>query len=226
MIFVTLCFCHCEPSPRHSVSPSSMSAPHLVILLKDFHQIQMFSSAVFHLWHQVALHQIGFYQLTVLFVVWGNTARMHWGKNLSTWICQGLSVLGTEISEPRWRADRGLCEHKFCGVLHQIKFYDMEVVVPLVPSPGTSTHTLLFTSRNYLQHFTCIFTPASADRIVHYRSPIGCKIVIHVYEVGSCKLRYFWCQMACLHSCCVHGFSTFTVLPYQYQPSQKNLPLS
>lgn len=69
MIFVTLWFCHCEPRLKHSIFPSSMFAPHLVILLKDFQQIQMFSSAVFHLWHQVALHQIGFYQFAVLFVM-------------------------------------------------------------------------------------------------------------------------------------------------------------
>jgi len=54
-----------------------MFVPHLVILLKDFHQIPIFSSAVFHLQQRVALHQIGFYQFAVLFVMRGNAAWMY-----------------------------------------------------------------------------------------------------------------------------------------------------
>lgn len=108
-------------------------------------------------------------------------------------------------------------KHEFCGVPYQIS--SKLVVVFLVPGPGASTHILLLISRNCLQNLACISIPASGDRFVYYRSPIDCKIVIPIYEMGSCKLRYLWCQMACLHSCCVHEFSRFTDLAYQTRNS-------
>lgn len=156
MIPVTLWLCHCEQRLEHSICPSSIFALHPVILLKDFHQIQMFSSAAFHLWHQVALHQIGFYQLTVLFVMRGDAAQMYWGKNMSKNICQEMSVLGTKVSEPRWRAQGSSWFWILWGATpDKLNLHTPKSVVVLIP--GTSTHILLFISRNCLQNLTYNF---------------------------------------------------------------------
>ena len=84
-----------------------------------------------------------------------------------------------------------------------------------VPGPGASTHLFPLISRNCLRNLAFISIPASGDRIVYYRSPIDCKIVIPIHQMRSCKLRYLWCQTACFHSCCMHEFSRFTHFAYQ-----------
>lgn len=176
MIFVTLFFCHCEPRLKNSIFPSSMFVPHLVILLKDFHQIQM----SFICDTRLCCIRLAFISSQSCLSCEETHLRCTEQK-----VCSNKFVRKCLSLEQKYLNQHGgsrvFYEHEFCGVPHQINETliirtSQLVVTVLVPVPGVSTYILLFISGNCLQNLACISIPGSGDRIVYYRSPIDCNM--------------------------------------------------
>lgn len=141
MIFATLWLCHCEQRLKYSIF--TIFATHLFILLKGFHQIQMF-------------HLLFFICGTGLHCI-----RLAFISLLSCSSCEEMQLRCTEeticsaifarkhlcLKQKYLNGDRRL---RFWGELQQVNFHDFKlfgcpkVLDFLVLGLGASTNTLMF----------------------------------------------------------------------------------